>query len=268
MIFAPLFSGSSGNAVYAGTGRTHLLVDAGLSGAKIARELQSMGVEPSSLAGILITHEHVDHVSGVGVLSRRFHLPVYATEGTWREMESRLGRMDLSNVRIVNPRQGFTVGDIDVTPFPLSHDAAQPVGYHLAAGNARVAIATDTGEIQEGWMRCCEGADLVLLESNYDPDMLAAGPYPYALKRRILGSQGHLSNEDAGVAAARLIASGVGRLVLGHLSRENNFPQLALQTVTASLERAGLRAAVDVARRDGLTGIYELGGNPCARASI
>src|SRR5699024_5551311 len=127
------------------------------------------------------------------------------------------GKIAAQNVRVLDGKRPFRVGDIEVNPFPLSHDAADPVGYALRAGDARIAIATDTGAICERWMQYCEGADLVLLESNYDPAMLEAGPYPYPLKRRILGSQGHLSNDDAGRAAARLIASGVKRLVLGHL---------------------------------------------------
>ena len=260
MNFAPLFSGSSGNAVYVGSQSTHLLVDAGLSGARIAHELERVGLRADALAGILITHEHTDHIAGVGVMSRRFDLPVYATEGTWREMHGRLGKIAAQNVRVLDGKRPFRVGDIEVNPFPLSHDAADPVGYALRAGDARIAIATDTGEICESWMQYCEGADLVLLESNYDPAMLEAGPYPYPLKRRILGSQGHLSNDDAGRAAARLIASGVKRLVLGHLSRENNFPELALRAVADALHAAGLHAAIDIARRDGATGLYTLQG--------
>ena len=164
MNFAPLFSGSSGNAVYVGSQNTHLLVDAGLSGARIARELERVGLRADALSGILITHEHTDHIAGVGVMSRRFDLPVYATEGTWREMHGRLGKIAAQNVRVLDGKRPFRVGDIEVNPFPLSHDAADPVGYALRAGDARIAIATDTGEICESWMQYCEGADLVLLE--------------------------------------------------------------------------------------------------------
>ena len=265
MNFAPLFSGSSGNAVYVASESTHLLVDAGLSGARIARELENLGLRADALAGILITHEHADHIAGVGVMSRRYDLPVYATEGTWRAMAAQLGKMAEKNVRVLREKAPFCVGDIAISPFPLSHDAADPVGYALSAGGARIAIATDTGEIRDSWLRDCEGADLVLLESNYDPAMLQAGPYPYPLKRRILGRQGHLSNDDAGRAAARLIASGVRRLVLGHLSRENNFPELALRAVQDALREAGLHAAVDIARRDGATGLYTLREELCAK---
>ena len=268
MIFAPLFSGSGGNAIYVAEGDTHLLVDAGISGTRIAKELCRIGADPARLSGILITHEHTDHISGAGVLSRKYNLPVYATVGTWRAMREKIGAVHRDNIGILRTGTAVSLGGITVLPFPISHDAEEPVGYSFTTPDARCAVATDTGEIQEGWISCCEGADLVLLESNYDPGMLRMGPYPYDLKRRIMGNKGHLSNEDAGAAASRLIASGVKQLVLGHLSRENNFPELALRTVTDSLIAAGQSASIDVARRDGAAGIYELRGNVCAKKSI
>ena len=245
MNFAPLFSGSSGNAVYVGSQNTHLLVDAGLSGARIARELERVGLRADALSGILITHEHTDHIAGVGVMSRRFDLPVYATEGTWREMHGRLGKIAAQNVRVLDGKRPFRVGDIEVNPFPLSHDAADPVGYALRTGDARIAIATDTGEICESWMQYCEGADLVLLESNYDPAMLEAGPYPYPLKRRIASDSGHLSNDSSALEARTLVDSGTTRLVLGHLSKENNHPELARETVRSELTLAGMAEGGD-----------------------
>lgn len=259
MDFAPLFSGSSGNATYVRIDDTRLLVDAGLSGTRIAAELQKLDVDPGMLSALLVTHEHSDHIAGVGVLSRRYHLPVYATQGTWDAMAGKLGRMDPRNVRVIPTGQDFYLGQVGVTPFPIPHDAAEPVGYAFAARGVKVAVATDLGHINDQWMDQLVGCDLVLLESNHDVEMLKAGPYPYELKRRILGRRGHLSNEDAAKAAAELVSRGVKRILLGHLSRENNFPELAYRTVAQQLEEAGeWLSALEVARRDCLTGVYRL----------
>ena len=259
MDFAPLFSGSSGNATYVRIDDTRLLVDAGLSGARIAAELQKMDVEPGMLDALLVTHEHADHIAGIGVLSRRYHLPVYATQGTWEAMEGKVGRVDPCNRRVIPAGQDFYLNQVGVTPFPIPHDAAEPVGYAFTARGVKVAVATDLGHLSDSWMDQLTGCDLLLLESNHDVEMLKAGRYPYDLKRRILGRRGHLSNEDAGRAAVELVARGVKRILLGHLSRENNFPELAYRTVLQQLEDAGQQpSALEVARRDCLTGVYHL----------
>ncbi|MEG2860158.1 MAG: MBL fold metallo-hydrolase [Clostridia bacterium] len=260
MEFAPLFSGSSGNAIYVRANETRLLVDAGLSGNRMQQELEKLDVEPGQLDALLITHEHADHVAGAGIFSRRYDLPVYATEGTWQAMSGKLGRIAPKHRCVIVPGQDFYVGDMNVLPFPIPHDAAQPVGFSFSAGGLKAAIATDIGHICETWLGELAGSDLVLLESNHDVEMLKAGRYPYALKRRILGDRGHLSNEDAGRAAVCLAERGVKHIILGHLSGENNFPALALQAVCYALDAAGLTPGealgLDVARRDGLSGRY------------
>lgn len=260
--FVPLFSGSSGNATYISCGDTRILVDAGLSGARIKAELARAGADAAALTGILITHDHADHIAGAGVLSRRFDLPVFATEGTWRIMEQKIGAVALKNVRIIEPGQDFYLGAANVLPFSIPHDAAQPVGFAIGIGGARLAIATDMGYMAKAAFAAIAGADVVLLESNYDEDMLKAGPYPYDLKKRILSRKGHLSNDDAAQTCLHLVESGVKQILLGHLSKDNNFPELAYQTSAQLLMQCGVElgrdAQLGVARRDGMTDVFRI----------
>ncbi|NLF28603.1 MAG: MBL fold metallo-hydrolase [Clostridiales bacterium] len=260
--FSPLFSGSSGNAIYAGCDGGHLLVDAGVTCSRLTQELRRIGISPAQLNGILVTHEHIDHIRGVSVLSRKYDIPVYATEGTWAAMEDKLGGVAAKNVRVFEPSEDFYVGGMNVSAFEIPHDAAQPVGYSIALGGARLSVATDIGHVRESWLKAVAGSDAVVLESNYDPDMLRAGPYPYDLKKRILGRRGHLANDDAGRAAVELIKRGARQIVLGHLSRENNFPELAERCCSLALSAAGIvpgeDASVCVANRDSLTGIFSV----------
>ena len=190
LIFSPLFSGSSGNATFVGCGDARILVDAGLSGSRVAGELARVGVDPAALTAILVTHEHADHIKGIGILSRKYDLPVYATEGTWDGMLGKIGNLPSKNVRYIEPGQDFYIGGIDVTPFSIPHDAAQPVGYTFETRGAKLAIATDLGGIRDSWLKYVAGAGAVILESNYDPGMLQSGPYPYDLKKRIMGKRG------------------------------------------------------------------------------
>ena len=260
--FSPLFSGSSGNATYVGCDDANLLVDAGVSGTRVIQELRSIGIDPACLDAILVTHEHTDHTKGIGILSRKFDIPVYATEGTWKAMYDKIGPMTERNVRFFEPDQDFFIGSIDVTPFSTPHDAAQPVGYTFEVSGAKLAIATDLGSVRDSWMKHIIGADAVILESNYDPDMLQSGPYPYDLKRRIMGRHGHLSNDDAGEVAVELALNGARQVILGHLSKENNYPELALQCCELALRQAGLipfeDVKITVAARDSCTGMFSV----------
>ena len=260
--YSPLFSGSSGNAIYVGAGDTHILVDAGLSGARIEAELRKAGVEPRQLTAILCTHEHTDHCKGIGVLSRKYNLPVYATEGTWNGMEDKIGGIAAKNVCVVEAGADFYMNDLAVIPFATPHDANQSCGYAFECGGARFTVATDVGCAKESWVRYVRGADAVLLESNYDPDMLLNGSYPYELKRRILSNRGHLCNEDSSKLAVELVNAGAKHLMLGHLSKENNFPELAMRCCEDALFSHGIApnadVRVDVASRDGLTGIFAI----------
>ena len=260
--FSPLFSGSSGNATYVGCDDTHLLVDAGLSGSRVIQELERVGVNPAILSAILVTHEHSDHIKGIGILSRKFDLPIYATDGTWREMFNKIGNVAPRNMRVFEPGQDFFIGSIDVTPFATPHDAGQPVGYTFETGGAKLAIATDLGSVRDSWVKYILGSDAVILESNFDPGMLQTGPYPYDLKKRIMGRHGHLSNDDAGEVAVELAQNGTTQIILGHLSKENNYPELALQCTLSALKLAGIDTENDVrvrvASRDGNSGMFSV----------
>ncbi len=263
--FCPLFSGSSGNALYVGYENTHLLIDAGMSGAKITSELARIGLAPDHLTAILITHEHADHIAGAGILSRRYDLPIFANDGTWAAMRGKLGNISEKNIRVFETGIDFPIDSLSILPFAIPHDAAEPVGYSICAQGIKLSIATDLGTIRESWMKHLDSSDLVLLESNHDVDMLKAGRYPYDLKRRILGNKGHLSNDTAGKAAAALYKRGVRAIILGHLSGENNFPELAYQSVCCVLQDEGIEPGVDlmlsVAGRDGSNATYILGGS-------
>lgn len=260
--FSPLFSGSSGNAIYVGCEDAHILVDAGMSGTRVCKEMQQVGVDPASLNAIMVTHEHADHIKGIGILSRKYDIPVYATEGTWEGMYGKIGPIADKNRIMLEPGQDFFMGSMNITPFPTPHDANQSVGYTFEVDGAKLAIATDLGCIKDSWLNYVMGSDAVLLESNYDPDMLQAGPYPYELKKRIKSRHGHLSNDDAGAVAVELVRHGAQQIILGHLSKENNFPDLAMRSCELTLQVAGIVPHEDVklyiARRDGNTGMFSV----------
>ncbi len=256
---APLFSGSKGNCIYIGTEQSKVLVDAGYSCAKISAELKKAGAHMEDIDGILVTHEHSDHIGGVGVISRKYDIPVYANEETWQQMESRVGGVSTKNVRIIDEKD-FYVKELCVQPYEISHDAVRPFGYSITAQGKKVSVMTDLGHVTEKILKQVAGSSIVLLESNHDVEMLKCGPYPYYLKRRILSGSGHLSNDDAAATAYRLVASGVRGILLGHLSEKNNFYELAYETVCGFLQQnnivIGKHVAVGMAKREGVTGIY------------
>ena len=245
--FCTLFSGSSGNAVYLGTECGAVLIDCGMSGRQTLDAMHQAGLDPANLQAIFITHEHSDHVKGAGILSRKLNLPIYATEGTWAGMEAALGDVPAHHRVEIMAGESFFLNDLEVVPFSLPHDANDPVGYRIYTPRASVAVATDLGHFAQNVQDAVMGAEVVLLESNHDPDMLKRNPhYPQHLKSRILGRKGHLSNESGAEAALKLAKSGTKHLLLGHLSSENNTPDLAYRTVRAALENAGASIGEDV----------------------
>ena len=260
--FCPLFSGSSGNALYLAAGDTRLLIDAGMPAKSVLAALDALEVAPESLSGILITHEHSDHIRGAGALSRRLNLPVYASAGTWDAMADKLGEVTDRNQRMFRAGEDFFVRDIGVESFAIPHDAADPVGYSLLYRGRKVSVATDLGHVQSRWMRAVAGADLLLLESNHDLRMLEAGSYPRYIKARIRGKNGHLSNADCGKALCELATTGVRACILGHLSPENNLPELAYQTVRDALAEQGIHCGedfrLDIAWRDRVSAYYTI----------
>ncbi len=263
MLFCPLYSGSSGNALYVQYGDTRLLIDAGKSGKMITEALDLIGVDPASLTAVLITHEHTDHIQGAGIMARKYHLPIYATEATWAAMDEKVGKVPAGCRRTFDTFTDFYLGQIGVVPFSIPHDAADPVGYRLWGGNVSIATATDLGHFPRTVRDAIAGSSLVLLESNHDPDMLRMNPhYAARLKQRILSNRGHLSNDACADALLQLVDSGTQHVILGHLSGENNTPTLARRIAEDRMVREGVRLGVDlhldVARRDVVGGVYTL----------
>ncbi len=260
MLFSPLCSGSSGNASYLEAGGVRLLIDAGITGKRMKELLDMVDVAPESLNAILVTHEHSDHVSGVGVLSRKYDLPVYAAAECWGNMPKFIGEIAQKNIRVFEPDREFYFKQLCVHPFSTPHDAAHAVGYTFVHEGKKLSIMTDIGHVSNGMLEAVAQSDLILLEANHDVDMLRAGSYPYNLKMRILSSRGHLCNEDAGLVLQKLYDRGVKNAILGHLSQENNTPELALVTVRSVLESAGLLESmfVTVADRFQPCGLFEL----------
>ncbi|KNZ41947.1 MBL fold metallo-hydrolase [Acetobacterium bakii] len=262
MKFCSLYSGSSGNSLFISNNETKLLVDAGLSGIKIQNALKTIGENPSEICGILVTHEHSDHIHGLGVLSRRFDLPIYANQETWDAMADGLGKIAPHNMRTFDFEQAFSLMDFEIKAFKTSHDAVASAGFSINNGKKRLGIATDSGLITTEMMETLPGCDLVVLESNHDPSMLEAGRYPFYLKQRIKSDFGHLSNEIAAKTALELVKTGTKKLVLAHLSEENNYPLLAYETTACILTGAGVVLEKDVtlcvAKRSGVSEIIEL----------
>ena len=227
----PLKSSSKGNATLVLEDTTKILVDCGISGKSLAESLSNLGISPEELDAILITHEHSDHTKGIGIVSRKFGLPIYANAPTWQALDEQTKNLDPANKKTFTTGCEFYINDIKITPFKTSHDAAQSVGYVFETNGSKVAIATDMGIVTSQTLDTLTGCDAVLIEANYDPNLLEIGSYPYELKRRIKSDIGHLSNDDSGALAQSLAQSGTKEIILGHLSEENNFPQLALKTV-------------------------------------
>ncbi|MBE7013017.1 MAG: MBL fold metallo-hydrolase [Ruminococcaceae bacterium] len=244
--FYTLFSGSSGNCTFISDGRTNLLVDAGVSAARIAEALAKIGIHPSEIHGILVTHEHRDHILGVGTLSRNYSIPVYATSATMEKAMTVTGWIFDDNIHVFNANEKFGVGDIEVFSFSTSHDAVDSVGYTFRFGGNYYSVATDMGCVTDVVLKHLCKSKAVLIESNHDVEMLKNGPYPYHLKQRILGRRGHLSNEHASLLAAQLVKWGAENIVLGHLSEKNNTPDIAYNTTAECFAANDIKIGKDV----------------------
>lgn len=246
MWFCSLYSGSSGNCIYVGSEKANILIDAGLSGKKIVGALNEIGVSPKKIDAILVTHEHRDHINGVGILSRMFNIPIFANNNTWDSMIGMIGKIREENIKITENDSFFSIGDIEIKPYSTPHDAADPVGYCFFNGGHKISIATDIGHMSQNVSDNIKDSDLLLLEANHDLEMLKFGPYPYALKRRIMSDVGHLSNDDAGKALLKILGNKPSTVVLGHLSEQNNYPELCYRTVESALIEDGVEIGRDV----------------------
>ena len=238
MRLCSIASGSSGNCIYVGSDRTHLLVDTGISKKRIEEGLKELEIKGKELDGILITHEHADHIQGLGVFSRKYEIPIQVDKE-------------------------FKLGDIDVHPFAISHDANEPSGYRFEQDGKKIAVATDLGKYDEYTVENLKDLNAVLLESNHDIHMLEVGPYPYYLKQRVLGDRGHLSNELSGRLLCDILHNNLRSVLLGHLSKENNYEELAYETVKLEVTLGqnpykGDEIPIAVAKRDQVSAVIEV----------
>lgn len=244
--FCSLVSGSSGNCLLVQDDSTKILVDCGVSGKNTAQLLKEIGVDINAIDAVLVTHEHSDHVSGIGVISRKYGIPIYANQKTWNAMPRSIGAIRDENRRIVEMNRDFSILSLQIKAFPTPHDAACPCGYNICSNGKKLTIATDLGHLDHALLSNFEQSDFAFIEANHDVEMLIHGTYPDQLKRRILSDFGHLSNQSAGDLASSLVQNGTKNIMLGHLSNENNLPQLAYETVLQAFAFAGIKAGKDV----------------------
>ena len=233
--FCSLYSGSSGNSLFVETENTKVLIDAGVSCKKIEEALSSKDVSPKDLNGILITHEHTDHVQSLGLFSKKYDIPVFVNKETLDNMPKQKDKLSDKNINHFNVNEKFEINDLIINPFSIPHDAANPCGFNIFKDNKKISVATDIGQMTKDVLKNLEGSSFIMLESNYDPEVLKCSSYPYNLKYRIAGPKGHLSNSMAGKTISYLLSCGLKRAILGHLSKNSNFPELAYKTVLEEL---------------------------------
>ena len=235
--FCSLYSGSSGNSLFVETENTKILVDAGMSCKKIEEALNLIEVDPSSINAILVTHEHSDHIKGISTISKKFDIPVFATKETFDAMPAQTEKLSEKNIKFFKPSEKFCIDDLEILPFSIPHDAANPCGFNIIKDKKhQISIATDIGHMTKSIVNNLEGSKFILLESNYDTEVLKCCSYPFKLKTRIASNTGHLSNSMAGKTISYLYKnSNLSTAMLGHLSKESNFPELAYQTVVDEL---------------------------------
>ena len=265
MRICSIASGSSGNCIYVGSDVTHLLVDAGISGKRTMQGVESLGIKMNELDGILITHEHNDHVNGLGVLARKYHIPIYATRGTIEAIQRMdgLGKIEEELFHPIIAQEKFTLKDITVNSIHVSHDAAEPVAYKFTCDGKKAAVITDLGTYNDYIIDNLKGMDALFMEANHDVRMLEVGPYPYYLKKRILGNRGHLCNEATGRLLSSVLHDNIKAVMLGHLSKENNMPELAYETVRLEVTNSDTPYRADdfrimVAKRSECSEVIEL----------
>jgi len=259
-----LASGSSGNALLLSCGDTHLLLDAGISCRRITASLRELGFSLQDIDMVLVTHTHTDHISGLQTMLKHTDFPIRSSGRTCRELEYRFAGI-WDRVDALELCKSYTFRDCVITPFPIAHDAPGSCGFRIDTPDGSVGLMTDTGYVTEEANHILPGVDLVFLEANHDVETLRSGPYPYYLKQRILGSQGHLCNEDAARFAVTLAESGASEIVLAHLSKENNTPAMALRAVETALSASGQSPRLSVAPRDTLSEAHILSGRTACR---
>lgn len=259
--FCSLYSGSSGNCLFVENNSTKILVDCGVSGKKVCEGLESIDKKIEDIDAIIVTHEHSDHVQSLGLISKKYNIPVYANTETWQAMPTQSQKILENNKKTFNNDNDFEIGNLLIHPFSTPHDAANPCGFNIYSGKRKISIATDLGHMDNVILENLKESSFILLESNYDPEILKVSKYPYILKQRIAGPNGHLSNSTAGKTIGCLIQNDLKTVMLGHLSKENNFPELAYQTVVEELIDQNIdtnEISLSVANRNNPTKIIEL----------
>ena len=222
--FCSLYSGSSGNSLFVQSNNTKILIDCGTSAKKIETALDNIDIDITDIDAILVTHEHSDHIQGLGTISKNHDIPVFANCETWEAMENQRNKMTSNNIKTFENNTEFHIGNLQIVPFSTPHDAVNPCGFSICSGTKKISIATDFKD-----------SKFMLLEANYEPEILKVSNYPYSLKQRIAGPHGHLSNIEAGKTISNLFGKELKEVMLGHLSKENNFPEMAYKTVTEEL---------------------------------
>jgi len=233
--FCNLYSGSSGNCLFVQTNYSKILIDCGPSGKKICEGLEIIDESIENIDAILVTHEHSDHINSLGLISKKYDIPVFANIETWNAMTKQKEKISEKNIKFFLNDKDFTFNDFTIHPFSIPHDAANPCGFTIHNGKKKISIATDLGHIDKNILDNLKDSSLVLIEANYDPEVLKTSKYPFTLKQRIAGPMGHLSNNTAGKTISTLMKKDLKQVILGHLSKENNFPELAYQTVLDEL---------------------------------
>lgn len=240
MKFSVLASGSTGNSIYVENEDHAFIVDAGLTGKKMEALFAQIDREVKQLSGILVTHEHSDHIKGVGVLARKYNIPIFANAKTWQAMDSLIGNVPLEQRFEWQMDEVKSFGTMDIQSFGVSHDAADPMFYTFHEDGRKLVVMTDTGYVSDRMKGMISAADAYVFESNHDVSMLQMGPYPWKIKRRILSDVGHVSNEDAAVAMSEVVAEKETQIYLAHLSKDNNMKDLARMSVSQTLQSCGI----------------------------
>ena len=259
--FYSLSSSSSGNCLLVSSDNCNILIDVGISMKKINTELEKINLSLNDINAILITHEHIDHCKSISIINKKYSIPIYANKDTWYALNNIYDNINEDSKNYIIDNTPFSIGDLQIKAFSTSHDCANSCGYAVFKGDKKISIATDMGYVSDDVFEAISDSDFTFLESNYETSMLESGNYPYSLKKRISSNIGHLSNSQCSNAIAKLYKTNSNNFMLGHLSRENNFPDLAIKTVYSTLQEEKIdlnNITVNVAEKDCLSNIIRL----------
>lgn len=261
MKFCSLYSGSAGNSLFIQGEETKILVDSGVSAKKVEEALDSINIDIKEINAILVTHEHIDHIRSIGTIAKKYNIPIYGTLGTWNGIENEKAVVKIENKNYFKIGEEFKIGELKIKPFSTSHDAMDSSGFSIEHDNKKLSIATDLGKVSKEVIDNLKNSKFILLEANYEPELLKYCSYPYILKRRIAGERGHLSNNDAADTISKLVEQGLENVMLGHLSKESNFPELAYKSVSSGLMKNGINiknVELNVANRESPSKVVNL----------